>query len=47
MSRFIWRRSRGHMGVELDMDDWQTHGHKVPLLVNLQPAGRYLGEDYY
>ena len=27
--------------------DWQTHGHKVPLLVNLQPAGEYLGEDYY
>ena len=29
------------------LDDWQTHGHKVPLLVNLQPAGEYLGEDYY
>ncbi|MDP1731824.1 MAG: IlvD/Edd family dehydratase [Devosia sp.] len=36
-----------HIGVELDIDDWQTHGHKVPLLVNLQPAGEYLGEDYY
>jgi dihydroxy-acid dehydratase len=36
-----------HMGVELDITDWQTHGHKVPLLVNLQPAGEYLGEDYY
>ncbi|MXO60832.1 dihydroxy-acid dehydratase [Altererythrobacter salegens] len=36
-----------HMGVELDIRDWQTHGHKVPLLVNLQPAGEYLGEDYY
>jgi xylonate dehydratase len=36
-----------HMGVELDIQDWQTHGHKVPLLVNLQPAGTYLGEDYY
>jgi dihydroxy-acid dehydratase len=36
-----------HMGVELAMDDWQTHGHKVPLMVNLQPAGEYLGEDFY
>jgi dihydroxy-acid dehydratase len=36
-----------HMGVELDVRDWQEHGHKVPLLVNLQPAGEYLGEDYY
>jgi len=36
-----------HMGVELNVDDWQRHGHKVPLLVNLQPAGEYLGEDFY
>jgi dihydroxy-acid dehydratase len=36
-----------HIGVELGLDEWQTHGHKVPLLVNLQPAGAYLGEDYY
>jgi dihydroxy-acid dehydratase len=36
-----------HIGVELDIDDWQKHGHKVPLLVNMQPAGEYLGEDYY
>lgn len=36
-----------HAGVELDLQDWQAHGHKVPLLVNLQPAGDYLGEDYY
>ena len=36
-----------HMGVDLALDDWQTHGHDVPLLVNLQPAGEYLGEDYY
>ena len=36
-----------HMGVELSVRDWQDHGHKVPLLVNLQPAGEYLGEDYY
>ena len=36
-----------HIGVDLDIDEWQQHGHKVPLLVNLQPAGEYLGEDYY
>jgi dihydroxy-acid dehydratase len=36
-----------HIGVDLSIDDWQTHGHDVPLLVNLQPAGEYLGEDYY
>ena len=36
-----------HIGVELSIDDFQTHGHKVPLLVNLQPAGEYLGEDFY
>jgi len=36
-----------HIGVELELDDFQKHGHKVPLLVNLQPAGEYLGEDYY
>jgi dihydroxy-acid dehydratase len=35
------------MGVELDMTDWQKYGLEVPLLVNLQPAGEYLGEDYY
>ncbi|WP_321344712.1 IlvD/Edd family dehydratase [Breoghania sp.] len=36
-----------HLGVPLDNDDWQTLGHHVPLLVNLQPAGEYLGEDYH
>ncbi|WP_196259302.1 IlvD/Edd family dehydratase [Pelagibacterium limicola] len=36
-----------HVGVELTIEDWQTHGLEVPLLVNLQPAGEYLGEDYY
>jgi len=35
-----------HLGVPLDNDDWQKHGHDVPLLVNMQPAGKYLGEDY-
>ncbi|WP_423140773.1 IlvD/Edd family dehydratase [Parablastomonas sp. CN1-191] len=36
-----------HAGVELALEDWQRVGHDVPLLVNLQPAGEYLGEDYY
>ena len=36
-----------HLGVPLNNDDWQDLGHKVPLLVNLQPAGEYLGEDYH
>ncbi|MDB5672202.1 MAG: dihydroxy-acid dehydratase [Alphaproteobacteria bacterium] len=36
-----------HIGVELPIDDWQRHGRDVPLLVNLQPAGEYLGEDYF
>jgi len=36
-----------HIGVELPLDTWQEKGHHVPLLVNLQPAGEYLGEDYY
>ncbi len=36
-----------HLGVPLDNDDWQKIGHKIPLLVNLQPAGEYLGEDYH
>jgi len=36
-----------HVGVELSVDDWQQYGYDVPLLVNLQPAGEYLGEDFY
>ena len=36
-----------HSGVHLPIEDWQTHGHKTPLLVNLQPAGKYLGEDFH
>ncbi|WP_019997115.1 IlvD/Edd family dehydratase [Aureimonas ureilytica] len=36
-----------HIGVELSIDDWQEFGEEIPLLVNLQPAGEYLGEDYY
>jgi dihydroxy-acid dehydratase len=36
-----------HIGVALDMTDWETIGYDVPLLVNMQPAGKYLGEEYY
>ena len=36
-----------HAGVPLSIDDWQEQGEKIPLLVNLQPAGEYLGEDFY
>ena len=36
-----------HLGIELTNDDWQRLGHKVPLLLNMQPAGTYLGEDYH
>ncbi len=35
-----------HLDVPLNNDDWQKLGHDVPLLVNMQPAGEYLGEDY-
>jgi dihydroxy-acid dehydratase len=36
-----------HVGVGLTIDDWETIGYAVPLLVNMQPAGKYLGEEYY
>ena len=36
-----------HLNIALDNDDWQKLGHNIPLLVNLQPAGEYLGEDYH
>jgi dihydroxy-acid dehydratase len=36
-----------HIGVPLTNDDWQRVGYEIPLLVNLQPAGTYLGEDYH
>jgi dihydroxy-acid dehydratase len=35
-----------HMGVELDVKDWEM-GHDIPLLVNMQPAGEYLGEEFH
>ena len=36
-----------HIGVKLDNDDWERIGYEIPLLVNLQPAGKYLGEEYH
>src|SRR5208283_5241980 len=36
-----------HAGIELAIEEWETIGYDVPLLVNMQPAGDYLGEDYY
>ncbi|MCR9151777.1 MAG: dihydroxy-acid dehydratase family protein [Rhodobacteraceae bacterium] len=36
-----------HAGVELNVKDWETVGYDVPLLVNMQPAGEYLGESFF
>lgn len=36
-----------HIGVELTLEDWEAQGADVPLIVNLQPAGAYLAEDFY
>lgn len=36
-----------HIGVKLTIKDWEKIGYDVPLLVNMQPAGFYLGEEYY
>ena len=36
-----------HMGVKLDLDDWDHLGHDLPLLVNVQPAGEMLCEEYF
>src|SRR6186713_1209918 len=36
-----------HIGVKLTIEDWEKVGYDIPLLVNMQPAGKYLGEEYY
>ncbi|YAA58450.1 IlvD/Edd family dehydratase (plasmid) [Niveispirillum fermenti] len=36
-----------HIGVDLTLADWEEQGADVPLIVNLQPAGTYLAEDFY
>jgi len=36
-----------HVGVKLAIEDWETIGYDVPLIVNMQPAGQYLGEEYH
>jgi dihydroxy-acid dehydratase len=35
------------LDIKLEVKDWEAHGLDLPLLVNLQPAGEYLGEDYH
>jgi L-arabonate dehydrase len=37
----------GRLGVELDLEDFDKLGSKIPLLVNLKPSGKYLMEDFY
>ena len=36
-----------HVGIPIAIEDWERIGYEVPLLVNMQPAGKYLGEEYY
>jgi len=36
-----------HLGVPLTVEDWETVGHKIPLLANVQPAGEFLGEGFH
>jgi len=36
-----------HIGVKVEIEDWETIGYDVPLMVNMQPAGEYLGEEYF
>ena len=36
-----------HMGVDLPIEDWDSIGYEIPLLVNLMPAGEYLGEEFH
>ena len=36
-----------HLGIALSNGDWEEFGHTVPLLVNMQPVGTYLGEDFH
>ena len=36
-----------HAGVKLGIEDWEKYGYDVPLIVNMQPAGKYLGEEYF
>ncbi len=36
-----------HAGVPLAIEEWETVGHHIPLLVNMQPAGKYLGEEFH
>jgi L-arabonate dehydrase len=37
----------GRLGVKLELEDWDRHGSQLPCLVNLQPSGQFLMEDFY
>ena len=37
----------GRMEIELSLEDWEKCGKEIPTLVNLQPSGQYLMEDFY
>ncbi len=36
-----------HVGLELEIEDWEKVGLEIPMLVNMQPGGKYLGEDFH
>ncbi len=36
-----------HVGIRLNNEDWENFGYEIPLIVNMQPAGEYLGEEYH
>jgi len=42
-----WIAIARHTGVQLDLQDWEDAGYEIPLLVNLQPAGTHLAEDFH
>jgi dihydroxy-acid dehydratase len=42
-----WIAIARHAGVQLDLQDWEDAGYEIPLLVNLQPAGTHLAEDFH
>lgn len=42
-----WIAIARHAEVQLDLQDWEDAGYEIPLLVNLQPAGTHLAEDFH
>ncbi len=47
IARSTWSRSRGTWASSTSLDDWQRLGPEIPLLVDVQPAGRFLGERFH